>query len=808
MLQASNLESLEENWEVKFVADEIQKLLLERKIKGLIPKLGSNSPDKAIDQLVEIGADTSTYLISALRNKDYKIRKNAATCLGKIKDKKAIEPLMRVLMEDSNGEVEESVRKAFSNMGMMAIKPMIKLLEEDELEPEKKKKIADAIDDKELGVLTKSNLAIYQLAKGNFAECAKIGSPAVPYLIKALNKGDLALREKAETTLLRIGIGAISELVNTLSTIDENLRKIVMDILDKMDISLFHASDKTYYFISKGYIDKCVELGNSSVSALIRAMEDPRGEVVNNAIEALKRLGSIAVPDIIKELKGRKRKIKGKLAVILGDIGDKRGVDSLIACLSDLEPEVRINAAQSLYKIGDERAAPFLINKALLDKDKRVRVLTGDILKKMGKVVAPSLIRILEDPKSTEELKETSVKVLGEIKAEKAVDILTKIMLAGKGKLRELAARALGDIGSKKAIEALISVLSDAKELSGWQRGYNATIALGKIADVKAVPHLIKILKDENYLPQLQGAAAEALGKIRDKSVINELIKSLENKKIQREVIGAIGKLGNPEGIEPLLKIFYEEDSSTPLKALIIEACGDIGDYSATDAIIGALSKEQLRLPGIIALGKIREEKSIPQIEEILFDKNSDENLKNTCIEALISINKKASILSMLKILKSNTDENLKKLLIDSFPKMGEIIIKPFIDELKKDEKDVELHKNLIKVLNKLKSEKVVKDLLDIMLKTKEDSIKGEIIIAFGNIKSTACSNALMEILNDKNSSSANRKAALSSLINIGEKKYAPVLIKTLEDEDPELKSFSLKAFQHIGIPLVKEEED
>jgi HEAT repeat protein len=789
------------------VADEIQKIFLERKVKGIIQKLSNPNSDKLIDQLVEVGPEACNYLISALRNKDFKIRKHAAIALGRIKDKKGIEPLIRVLTEDANEEAQKGAETGLVEMGYNSMKSLIKLLEEDELDDEKKKKIAGALDNMELHNLTKNNQAVYHLAKGNFAECARMGAPAVIYLIKALNKGDDNLKEKAETTLLRIGIPALPDLINTLSGMDDTLRDHVLGILDKMDASTFHTSERASYFLAKGNLEACLELKNTAVNPLIRALEDPRRDVVRNAVEGLKRLGVLSVDELIKELKGRKRKTKGEIAKILGELGDKKAVEVLISCLSDIEPDVRINAAQSLCKIGDERAVPFLINKALLDKDKRVRILTGDILKKMGQTVAPPLIKILEDQKSSEELRETSVKVLGEIHAEIAVDILTKIMLEGKGKLRELAAKALGEIGSKKATEALISVLGDARELSGWQRGYNAAVALGKIRDPRAVPHLIKILNDEGYLPQLQGASADALGKIGDKSVVDELIKALENKKIQREVITSIGTLGNPKGVEHLLKIFRAEDSSTPLRALIIESLGNLGDYSASEDIIKSLKKEQLKIPGLIALGKMREEKAIPLIEEILFDNTSNEEVKSTCIDTLIKIQKKESIISMIKVLKNKDIEaTLKRLLIESFPKMGEVIIKPFVEELKKDQENENLNKSLVNILGNLKSTKVIPDFLKLIPEIKSDIIRGEIIIALGNIKDSSSVKLLMEILNDKDNTPFCRKSSLVALINIGDNKTINSLIKTSEDENEELRNYSLKILKQIGIPIISDQ--
>jgi len=791
------------------VADEIGKLFQERKIKAAIQKLGSSGADKAIEQLGEIGTDATSFLTAALKNKNYKVRRNAALALGRVKDKMAIAPLLRIAQEDENPEVQEGAVIGLASMGYPVMKSMIQMLEEEDLEEERRKTIVKVLDNMELTILTKSQQAIYQLAKGNFAECAKLGSDAVPCLMKSLTRGDEKLKEKAETTLMRIGIGAISALTDALFSNNDALRTISMQILEKMDIKLFHNTEKAAFYLARGNIDKCIEFETSALSPLLKALEDIRPEIVEKGIKGLKKLGPKASDALIKELKGRKRKTKGIIAKLLGELKDRKAVDVLISCLSDMETDVRINAAQSLCEIGDEKAIPFLINKALLDKDKRVRVFTGDRLKKMGKVIAPSLIKILEDEKSSHELRETSVRVLGEIKAGEAIHILTGIMLDGKGKIRELAASSLGEIGDKKAVPSLIKVLDEAKELSGWQRGFNATVSLGKIGDTRAVEPLIKIFHDDTYLPQLQGAAAEALGRIGEKKVIDDIIKELDNKKIQREVINAIGVLKNTKGIEPLIKLLQAEDSSSPLKGLIIDALGNIGDYSASEHIMEALKQEKLKRKAVIALGKIREEKAIPQIEEILFDKQSDKKLRKACVNNLINIKKRSSITSMLKVLKNrDVDLELKKLIVDSFPEMGEIIIKPCIKELKEEEENIELDKYLIGILGKLKSPKAVPGLLELMKITKEDTIKSKIAMALGNIGDESSLKTLIEEFENAENSNFIRKASLISLISMEDRTSLPLIIKTFESGNKELRDFTVKIFEQLDIPIYEKEKE
>jgi len=66
--------------------------------------------------------------------------------------------------------------------------------------------------------------------------------------------------------------------------------------------------------------------------------------------------------------KDENRNIRDKGADVLGQVGDRRAVGSLIKALGDEDLLVRQHAAESLGKLGDGRAVEPLI-KALRDND-------------------------------------------------------------------------------------------------------------------------------------------------------------------------------------------------------------------------------------------------------------------------------------------------------------------------------------------------------------------------------------------------------------------------------------------------------
>lgn len=78
----------------------VEKLKENRDVDGLIKALKHNNgniQDRARTALVEIGDPTVVPLGQALKNKDRRVRINAANALGKIRSKKAINYLIIAL---------------------------------------------------------------------------------------------------------------------------------------------------------------------------------------------------------------------------------------------------------------------------------------------------------------------------------------------------------------------------------------------------------------------------------------------------------------------------------------------------------------------------------------------------------------------------------------------------------------------------------------------------------------------------------------------------------------------------------------
>jgi hypothetical protein len=111
------------------------------------------------------------------------------------------------------------------------------------------------------------------------------------------------------------------------------------------------------------------------------------------------------------------------------------------------------------------------------------------------------------------------------LKAKKDVEGLTKALEYKKDNdVREKVAAAIREIRDERAVRPLIRVLEGEDAAVRAE----AAVALGKLRDEKAVRPLIRVLKDEDE--DVREKAIVALGEIRDERAIEPIIHALKDK--------------------------------------------------------------------------------------------------------------------------------------------------------------------------------------------------------------------------------------------------------------------------------------
>lgn len=161
-----------------------------------------------------------------------------------------------------------------------------------------------------------------------------------------------------------------------------------------------------------------------------------------------------------------------------------------------------------------------------------------------------------------------------------------------------------------------------------------AAEALGRIGDPKTIEPLIKAFTDTNE--QVSHSAIEAVGRIGEPA-IEPLSRALNRGDwlLQRQAPRALGKIGSPRAIELLLGAFRTDDWGFQL--LLSDVLGQIGER-AVDQLIQALKHESIsiRRGAAMGLGNIRSAKAVEPLVQAL--KDIDHGVKREAVSALVKI--------------------------------------------------------------------------------------------------------------------------------------------------------------------------
>ncbi len=199
--------------------------------------------------------------------------------------------------------------------------------------------------------------------------------------------------------------------------------------------------------------------------------------------------------------------------------------------------------------------------------------LTGSVARVLAHARDPRAVRPLSRilQSSSEEGRYLAAWSLGEIKDTSATKVLIKAIGDGSVLVKCYAINALAKIKDKRALEALVSVSSVSTRVKGHIFG---------LADTELPT---KVILDEKF---------EYVGQILP----------IPYYSVRQNAIYALGQLGDPGAIEPLVKLLKNKDA----RLLAVEALGNYRDQRAVDALISALDDDQtIRWMAVHMLGRV-----------------------------------------------------------------------------------------------------------------------------------------------------------------------------------------------------------
>ncbi len=279
-------------------------------------------------------------------------------------------------------------------------------------------------------------------------------------------------------------------------------------------------------------------------------------------------------------------------------------------------------------------------------------------------------------------------------------------------------------------------LINDLNDMYSDDQQEAAAEALGRIGDPRAVEPLIMALKDRDLA--VRRKAAEALGKIKDARAVEPLIVAMkdENEYVRQEAAEALGKIGVP-AVEALIITLKDKDSDIQENA--IKALGWIGDARAVDPLIAALKDEDsdIREKAAQALRMIGDARAVKPLITVLKDKDLD--VREEAVWALDEIGWEPS------------NEAEKFIYLISSRKWDELInidIGQLIAAMK--DKDRWVRRKAAEALGKIKDVRAVEPLIAALKVKYSPDVRWKAAEVLGKIKDARAVEPLIAALKDK----------------------------------------------------------
>ncbi|MBI3892611.1 MAG: HEAT repeat domain-containing protein [Candidatus Wallbacteria bacterium] len=534
-------------------------------------------------------ADDLELLICQLRDSRAQTRAEAARVLAQRKSPLAKKDLMRCL-SDVSDPVRYWATAALAGLGDKSLQPVLTGQLEDP-PPAVRMVAAKAFYDLPYKKAVQPLLKALGDDSENVAEwssraLSKLGIEVLPQLISALGGRSWRRRQVAAKTIRRIGPGAIDILVKALNRQDKNLQYWVLQLLGELKVR--SAAPHVVPFLGckdtdllRAAIRAAGELGDrDAVPHLIPSLGHADENVRFEAVRAMSRFGDYSVKQLADLLASDQRVLRLSASMSLAAIGDTT-LRAVLEKLSSESQELRYWAVRALEKFDNPAIVPLLVN-LLDDEEFDVQVaaatalanfqLPGEVAQdliarlsvenwRVRKAIAEALqvqthlpVRMLVDAlgSPSEDVRFWVTKILPRFAS---VDVVRALMARFEDPswpIRKNAAEGIalmGDIATPLLVEAL-----SRHDLDSNTR-YWLTRSLVGNTDMQLLPTLTGLLADAD--PSLRRNAREAIARFGDRALAQllEVLKNTESRGV-REAVAACVIESHPADFELLTRMY------------------------------------------------------------------------------------------------------------------------------------------------------------------------------------------------------------------------------------------------------------
>ena len=595
---------------------------------------------RALGKLKVSDAGVRQRLTELLHDPDPDVRLDTAVILGDLRATEAVESLIESLLSDPEGEVRIEAARALSKLRTPeAVEALIRCVREDGLPH-----LDLSVDDLEFGdslevqgqalealgcigdrratapvIELLSNPEYDDLQESGFRVLSQLDDiSAQSFLLGQLSNANnrlarrravQALAELAEATMAgELSTEIITALINTLLDPEPTVRISAARALAAVDSPLVAVP-------------------------LTLLLNDLDPEVRAQAAEILVGMRTPGVVDrLLQMLDGAEADLKVRIAGVLGKTGEPRAVPALIQMLATNDESLRYQAVSALGMLalpGPEIELAAILTDQSVHANTRARAAAalGNIVSvardadRTAKAVVPPLSQEADKGVAQENVPEPEQALMDAVFDEKdavafaALTALVKIMAPATAagflvKLlqsdplptgQEIAPPAPAGEPATGRPEAAATTMTGERpaatvpaplqDLAGERSAENSTLAailagptdgsqpvdtreLGAIGGPAPAVHSIKVL------------AASLLGGLRDpgSTVVNALIESLNqgDQRLTREALLALGRIGDPAALQPVLRCLAADRGDTRLAA--IDALAGLGGQDSSEA--------------------------------------------------------------------------------------------------------------------------------------------------------------------------------------------------------------------------------
>ena len=583
--------------------------------------------------LIELDSTITLRVIDVLRDSYFGARWHAAEVLGEINDTRAVEPLIELLTDD-----EEVVRST-------AIESLGKLKDVRALLP-----IAQMFGPTDETLSNFAMRATIIRSLGNF------GPAAIDELIRMLKSDDVTVWVFALESLKQIGRPASPALIELLGYRSTWTRKNAIELLGEF---------------------REIE----AIEPLIKLLDCTDIIVRDEAIKSLKLIGKSAAEPLHAALLAANPEIRKRLAAVLGEIGDRRALEPLIAILKDRgvnnstsksvsEALLRADAATALGALGDV-AAIGPLQDAVENDRMAVGVAAMGSLVQLGDEKQLDGLHVLlqsDDP----DARFCAIQALGRIKNPQSLTHLELFRRIRKPKVvitkqekrdSEDADRAL------RSINRILEVLVGPPDPLPKRDPFTDTDAPAP-RDLSGYAKVLK-LPDES----LRREAAKALAEIGDEAVALLLVAlNDQDAYVRISAVVGLGEFGGERALETLLDVL-KKDPKNSVRMAAAESLGKLGVPTAIEPLKEALADQYLlvNIGAAIGLHTLGVAGMINELESIL-QKNKAPALRYQNARAYLLLGDSDAIPFLEKSLKEWQDQGIAPEDTSSFERASTIL--------------------------------------------------------------------------------------------------------------------------------------